>query len=401
MDAARTLERGMFDAVLIADQPSIDDTYTGSIAPALRAGNDSLCGDPLVPLAMMGAVTKHIGLVPTLTTTFHPPYLLARQLNAMDHMTNGRAGWNVVTSTRLTDGHNFGIDLPDKDLRYDMADEFVELCHKLWNSWEPDAIEMDIGGGQFANPEKVSAINFEGKWFRSRGPLTMPRSPQGSPVIFQAGGSGRGRQFAAKNADCILSNQNSIAGMKEYVDDVTARSKEFDRPVPRVLFSIQPIVGDTQEAAEEKRRAYERLADHEAYLTSGLVFASMSLGVDMAQFDLDTPLADQLHKLDGKKPGESLLFQYFKARPDVTPRDIGRNEALKTTLPMCGTPEQIARQMQEVAEETGAAGFMIREAFLPSYLSDIVDRVVPELQAIGAMRTAYAGKTFRENILEF
>lgn len=401
MDAARTLERGCFDGILIADQPSIDDTFTGSMAPSLRSGYESICGDPLLPLAFMGAVTHHLGLTPTLTTTFHPPFLLARQLNALDHLTKGRAGWNVVTSGRKGDGDNYGRELPEHDLRYDMADEYIELCHALWRSWEPDAVKLDRQKGVFADPDKVREINFVGKWYRSRGPLPMCASPQVSPVIFQAGGSNRGREFAARHAECILSNQNSTKGMKEYVDDIQKRAKKYGRRRPRVLFSIQPIVGETTEAAREKERAHMALAHSEPYLNAGLAFASMSLGIDLSKLDPDTPVSQQLHKIKSSKPGESIQFQYFKARPDTTPRDMGLKEAVKVTIPIVGTAEEVADKMCQIVEETGADGFMIREALIPAYLHDIVDGVVPALQRRGAMRKAYSGRTFRDHINEY
>jgi len=403
MDAARTLERGCFDGIVIADQPSIDNTYTGTTAAALRSGYEGLCGDPLVPMAMMAAVTQHLGVAATMTTTFHPPFLLARQLNSLDHMSKGRAGWNVVTSTRKTDGDNFGVPLPEHDIRYDMADEYIDLCHALWRSWEPDAVLMDRKSGQFADPAKVHEVNFKGKWYSSRGPLPMCASPQVSPVIFQAGGSGRGREFAARHAECILSNQNSTKGMKEYVDDVKKRAEKYGKRPPRVMFSIQPIIGDTTEAAKEKERAHLALAKTDAYIHGGLAFGSMSLGVDLSRFEMDTPISEQLEK-QGKKVGESLpsiLFQYFKDRPQTTPRDIGLKEALKVTIPITGTAEQVADRMCEIVEETGADGFMIREALLPAYLLDFVDRVVPALQRRGAFRKEYSGKTFRDHVYEY
>ncbi|HXU41081.1 MAG TPA: NtaA/DmoA family FMN-dependent monooxygenase [Burkholderiales bacterium] len=402
MDAARMLERGCFDGIVIADQPSIDLTYTGTMAAALRSGNEAICGDPLVVMSMMGAVTQHLGVAATLTTTFHPPFLLARQLNALDHMTKGRAGWNVVTSTRKTDGQNFGVELPEHDLRYDMADEFIELCHKLWQSWEPDAVLLDRGKGVFADPAKVHEVNFKGKWYQSRGPLPFPRSPQVSPLIFQAGGSGRGREFAAQHAECVLSNQNSTKGMKEYVDDVKKRAEKYQKRPPRVLFSIQPIVGETLEAAKEKERAYLALASTEPYIHGGLAFGSMSLGVDFSKFEMDVPIKQQLEQHGHKFKGmPSILFQYFNERPDTTPRDIGLREALKTTIPIVGTAEQVADRMCEIAEQTGADGFMIRDALLPSYILDFVDRIIPALQRRGAFRKEYSGKTLRDNVYEY
>jgi len=401
MDAARTLERGCFDGILIADQPSIDDTFTGNIGASLRSGYESLCGDPLVLLAMMGAVTERLGLVPTLTTTFHPPFLLARQLNALDHLTKGRAGWNVVTSARFRDGENYGKDLPEHDLRYDMADEYIDLVHRLWRSWDPEAVLLDREKGIFADPTKVHEVNFQGRWYSSRGPLPMCASPQVSPVIFQAGGSGRGREFAAQHAECILSNQNSTQGMKGYVEDVKTRAGKYGRTPPRVLFSIQPIIGETEEAAREKERAHYALANTEPYLNAGLAFASMSLGIDLSKLDMDTPVVQQLDRIERTKKGESIQFQYFQARPATTPRDMGIKEAVKVTIPLVGTAESVADRLCSIVEETGADGFMIREALLPAYLSDIVDRLVPALQRRGAMRKEYSGKTFREHIYEY
>jgi long-chain alkane monooxygenase len=401
MDSARALERGCFDGILIADQPSIDDTYTGAIGASLSSGYESICGDPLVPLAMMGSVTQHLGLVPTLTTTFHPPFLLARQLNALDHMTKGRAGWNVVTSARARDGDNYGKALPVHDLRYDMADEYLDLVHRLWRSWERDAVLLDRERGLFADAEKVHEVNFKGQWYESRGPLPFPASPQVSPVIFQAGGSGRGREFAARHAECLLSNQNSTKGMKDYVDDMQKRAEKYDRKRPRVLFSIQPIIGDSPEAARENERVHYARANTDAYIKAGLAFASMSLGADLSKLDLDMPVVKQLEKLERTKKGESIQHQYFKARPDTTPRDMGIKEAVKVTIPIVGTAEQVADRLCEIVEETGADGFMIREAFLPSYINDIVDRVVPALQRRGAMRKEYSGKTFRDHIYEY
>ena len=400
MDSARVLERGCFDGILFADQQSIDDTYTGSLGASLRSGYESICGDPLVLLAMMGAVTKRIGLAATLSTTFHPPFLLARQINALDHLIEGRVGWNVVTSARVRDGENYGKPLPPHDLRYDMADEYLELVHALWRSWDTDAVLLDRENGIFADPSKVRELNFEGKWYSCRGPLPFCASPQVSPVIFQAGGSGRGREFAAQHAEAILSNQNSTRGMKEFVADIRQRAQKYDRQ-PRILFSIQPVLGDTPAAARENEKALFSLATTPAYFEGGLARASTSLGIDLAKLELDTPVKDQLHKVNRGDKGESILFQYFKARPDTTPREMGVTEAIKITLPIVGTAEQVADRLCEIVDETDADGFLIREAFLPSYIADIVDRLVPALQRRGRMRTEYAGKTFREHLNEY
>ena len=400
MDAARTLERGCFDGIVIADQQSIDPTYTGAIGRTLRSGNESICGEPLVPLSMMGAATSRIGLTGTFSTSFHPPFLLARQLSALDHMTDGRAGWNVVTSARATDGDNYGKPLPEHDLRYDMAYEYLELCHKLWRSWEPDAVRLDRETGTFADPDKVHEVNFTGQFHSSRGPLPSASSPQVSPVLFQAGGSGRGREFAARHAEAILSNQNSIQGMKDYVDDIRERGKAYGRR-PKVFFSIQPVIGDTTAIAKEREQALLALGNTQPYLDGGLAFASMGMGMDLSLFDLDVPVLEQLDKVPAARKGESIRYQYFKSRPNTTPRDMGIKEAVKITLPVVGTGEEVAERLCEIAAETGADGFAIREAFLPSYLNDWVDRVIPALQRRHMFRSEYSGKMFRDHLGEY
>lgn len=400
LDMIRLMEKACLDAILIADQPSIDDTYTGSIDAALRSGCESITGDPLVALAMMGAVTEHIGLAATMSTSFVPPFMLARQFSALDHMTNGRAGWNVVTSERPRDGENFGVPLQHRDNRYDMADEYMELCNALWRSWEPDAVLMNRTTGQFADPKKVREVNFKGKWYSSRGPLPATSSPQRTPFIFQAGGSPRGRDFAAQHAEAILSNQNSTGGMKEYVDDVRRRAEAHNRR-PRVLFSIQPVIGRTTEEALEKDRAATARASREPFLTGGLSFASMHSGIDLSKLDLDRPIQEQMDKLRRAGHGDSMLFQYLKGRPDTTPRDMAITEARKTTLPVVGSVEEVADRLCEIVEETGCDGFMIREALLPQYIHEVTELLVPALQRRRAVRTEYSGKTFRDHMNEF
>jgi alkanesulfonate monooxygenase SsuD/methylene tetrahydromethanopterin reductase-like flavin-dependent oxidoreductase (luciferase family) len=190
--------------------------------------------------------------------------------------------------------------------------------------------------------------------------------------------------------------------MKEYVDDVKKRAEKYQKRPPRVLFSIQPIVGETPEAAKEKERAYTALAGTDAYIHGGLAFGSMSLGVDFSKFEMDVPIKEQLEKQGHKFKGmPSILFQYFNERPDTTPRDIGLREALKTTIPIVGTPEQVAERLCEIVDETGADGFMIRDALLPSYILDFVDRIIPALQRRGAFRKEYSGKTLRDNVYEY
>ncbi|MGE3620649.1 MAG: NtaA/DmoA family FMN-dependent monooxygenase [Acidimicrobiia bacterium] len=402
LDGARTLERACFDGIFVADQPTIDTSYSGTIEPLIRSGYESISADPMPIMAMIGAHTEHIGVVGTYSSTYTPPFLLARMMNALDHLTDGRAGWNVVTSARLSDGDNFGVPLPPPEQRYDMADEYVALCKQLWRSWDPDAVLLDREAEEFADPAKVRHIDFEGKWYRSRGPLPMPASPQVVPVIFQAGASDRGRIFGAANAEVIMGNQNSTVGMKSFVDDVTAIAARLGRPDrPKFVFNVQPVIGETEEIAQARFAVLKERAKTRPYLDGGLGFASQATGTDFGRLDLDVPLADQLDRLGVTRNPQSLIFQYVNEDPAVTPRDIGEREALKMTLPVVGTAESVADRLCEVAEETGADGFQFRESLHPSYLADICDGLVPALQRRGAARTEYSGKTFRENLNEF
>lgn len=400
IDMARAMERGCLDGILIADQTSIDMTYGGSIDAFVGYGNESINGDPVPALAMMGAVTSHLGLVPTLSTGMYRPFMLARLLTTLDHLTRGRSGWNVVTSGRALDYENIGEVSPAHDDRYDIADEYMELCYQLWDSWAPDAVIMDHEKGIFADPSKVHAIHFEGKHFRSRGPLNFPPGPQRRPVIAQAGGSPRGRKFAARHAELVLTNQNSVKGLKAFASDVKAQAAALGREL-KILCSVKPIIGETEEIA--KRREQELLARAKTtpYLECGLGFASMALGIDLSRYDLDRPLLEQLETEGPGKVSLSILPQYLNANPQVTPRHIGEMEGVKVTLPLVGTADQVAEQMAKVAEETGADGYMIREALLPGYVLDIVDHLVPALQRRDLFRKRYSGTTFREHLFEY
>lgn len=400
IDSAKSLERACFDGIFVADQPTIDNHLGGSIDRVVASGNESISGDTFALLTTIGAHTRNLGLVGTYSTTYVPPYLLARQLNALDHLTDGRAGWNVVTGARLTDGDAYGTPLPPPEVRYDMADEHVALCRALWESWEADAVVCDRENQIFADPSKVHPIDFSGRYFKSKGVLAFPRSPQGTPVLFQAGASGRGREFAALNAEVIMGNQNSTLGMKSFVDDMRKRSATVGR-APKVFFNLQPVIGETMEEANAKMASLAALSQTRAYVDAGLAFCSLQTGFDFEKLDLDAPILDQIDAGTGNRNAESFFFQYTNDDPRVTPRHMAVREGSKMTLPIVGTAETVADRICEIAEETGANGFLFRESLLPSYIADITDRLVPALQRRGAARTEYSGSTFRDHINEF
>jgi FMN-dependent oxidoreductase (nitrilotriacetate monooxygenase family) len=219
-DCVRALERACFDLVILEDTSAVPYTYGNSMDYYLKHAAMTPKFDPVVLTPFLAAVTKHIGLAPTLTTTFYPPWLLARCLSTLDHYSSGRIGWNIVTATSDAAAQNYGYDKQfEHDLRYDMADEFVDLAGKLWDAWEPDAVVMDDESHTFIDPTKVKALNFEGKYYKSRGPLNVPRSPQGRPVYVAPGGSPRGRKFSGRNAEIVLAGGATIAEMKDYREE--------------------------------------------------------------------------------------------------------------------------------------------------------------------------------------
>lgn len=400
VDMARAMEKACLDGILIADQMSIDEHYGGSFDNYVTYANESINSDPVPAVAMMGAATSRLGLVPTLSTGMYHPFVLARLLTTLDNLTHGRIGWNLVTGGRTLDYENIGQASPPHDERYDIADEYLALCHELWDSWAPEAVLMDHQQGVFADSSKVHSVNFAGKYFRSRGPLNAPPSPQHHPVIAQAGGSPRGRTFAANNAEMVLSNQNSVDGLKAFTKDVKEQAAAIGREV-KVLCSVKPIVGETEEIARLKEQELLRLAKEPTFLYSGLGFVSSSLGMNLAEFELDRPLMDQLPDVVPGGKGQSIVPQYLAGNPQVTPRQMGEMEGVKITLPLVGRPDQVASEMANIIDETNADGFMIRETLLPLYVHDVADLLVPALQRRGLFRREYSGATFRENLFEY
>lgn len=401
MDIARLAERSFMDMVLLADIPAVPAAYGGSNDFYVKNGSD-VHMDPAPVVAMMGAATKHIGVGATLSTSLYPPFLLARLIGTLDQLTNGRVAWNVVTSVHSAAAHNFGQDdLPPHDERYDIADEYIDLVRKLWDSWEPDAILHDRENKVFADPSKVKPINFAGKYFKSRGPLTVPALPQGHPVIVQAGTSSRGQEFSAANADMVIAHKNTLADMKTYVAQFRDALDNAGRDPSscKIFFSIKPVMGDTEEMAKEIwERNYES-----ASVEQGLSYLSGTLNLDLSQFDLDKPLPPDLPitGMIGK------LLQHTQSNKNKTLREIAKYEGMFETFPICGTPEHCADVIEETARESGADGFHFRPAGPGGavgdihYLMDIASKLMPILQRRGLARTSYSGSTLKENLLAF
>jgi FMN-dependent oxidoreductase (nitrilotriacetate monooxygenase family) len=392
-DMARLLEkRGGFDAIVFADGPSVA-TIDGDFGPFVKYGLDGVYNDPVPLLAALSWHTERIGLVGTLSTSTYPPFLLARLFATLDHMSSGRAGWNLVTSEG---GPNFGAaSHMSKQERYDRADEYLDLVERLWDSWEPGAVLLDRASGRFADPSKVHETNFEGRYFRSRGPMTLPRSPQGHPVIMQAGGSDRGRQFAARHAEIIISHRNSPEAMKDFREDLRARMRTMGRDPDtcKIFFTVRPFIGDT--LAEAKAMRTNALSSPTINLEVGLAALSARTGRDYRNDPLDEPLRTEA--VD-EAASAGILEQHTER--GETLREAAMSEAMKETFVVEGDPRQVAERFAEVMDYVGGDGLAIRETMMPSTVLPITDRVAPVLREMGLVRNRYAHKTFRENLLD-
>lgn len=398
---AQVCERGKFDFFFSAETEGIYSEYQQSYQPAVRYAAQVPCYDASTIMAWQAAVTKKLGFVFTTSIAALPPYLLARRLATWDHMSNGRAGVNIVTAFHRNATANLGLDLDtyhvNHDVRYDRADEYMEVCYRLWDSWEPDAIVMDTERDMFADPTKVHPINFQGRWFSVTGPLNVNRSPQGYPLIVQAGQSERGQEFAAKHAEAVFSIQWEVGGMKRYYDSLKEKMMRYGRnpATLKVFFGVQPIVGETEEIA----RAKAALHNAEVSVEAGLTILSGHLGYDLSQEDLSATVEGLT------VPGVQGLVEIYKhnaSGPLKTLGDIAKAHARSVSVPqVVGTGEQIADWMEATMATVGGDGFLLSPVYVPGSTEEFVELVVPELQRRGLVREDYVDGTLRDNVLAF
>lgn len=394
---AQKLESACLDFVLLEDLSAVPDVYGGSFKTYVELAAQTPKFDPSVLATLMADATSRIGIIPTLTTTFYPPYLLARLASTMDHMSGGRIGWNIVTCSSEQAARNYGLDsLPEHDTRYDIADEYLDLCKKLWDSWEADAIIGDHENDVFADPTKVKRIDFAGKHFCSRGPLTVPHSPQGWPVLAQAGNSARGKRFSAKHAELILTQTSDPVQIKAYRDEIRRLAAEQGRSPDevKVLNVTFPRVFDSQAEVDDYRLWLQNVPDK--VITRWLALISAITNVDLASYDRDKPLPD-----DVNTNGSRGTLDWLRTG-NATPRQIAlRMGRLTDKQPLVGTAEQVADEMEEIMNFVGGDGFLVAGPLAPKYVARITDKLVPVLQKRGLMRRSYAYRTFRENLLAF
>ncbi|HEX3991154.1 MAG TPA: NtaA/DmoA family FMN-dependent monooxygenase [Acetobacteraceae bacterium] len=400
LDMARCLERACFDYILLEDSSYVGESFGGSTELYLKHGIAVPRQDPSVVAALMTQVTSRIGIVPTFGTFAYPPYLLARLVATLDQVSAGRIGWNMVTGSSDFAAMNFGLSgMPEHDLRYDMADEYIDVVQRLWASWEPGAIVADRASGVLVDPTKVHAVNYEGNFFKTRGPLNSGPAPQGRPVIAQAGGSPRGRQFAARYADTIVAHPKGIDGMKAYRDDVRTRMVAQGRNPDdcKVLFMVAPIIGETDADAQERKRIREARAA--AQIPQRLAFLGKLMNIDFGGMDLDRPLADDL----ATNGHQQTLDQFKKMAAGRTLRQaMSGHNVTALSVELIGTPDTVAAKMGEVMAEVGGDGFLFSmQNVSRRLLAEIEDGLIPALQDRGLVRSAYGHQQFRDNLLEY
>jgi FMN-dependent oxidoreductase (nitrilotriacetate monooxygenase family) len=384
---AQLAERGKFDFLFVADSLSINAKSSPHYLNRF---------EPITILSALAAATSHIGLVATLTVSYSEPFNVARQFASLDQISDGRAGWNVVTSWLGDTAANFSkAEHPAHDVRYRIAAEYLDVVQGLWDSWEDDAHVGDKATGQFVDPDKLHRLDHQGEHFQVRGPLNIKRSRQGQPVIFQAGASDDGRNFAAKRADAIFAGAQTIEEAQEYYRDVKARAKGFGRDPEQlsVLPGIGPVIGLTEEEAEAR---YRELADLGS-LETGLGFLARAFNDhDFGRYDLDAPFPDvAVLGLNSNQSASNRILAEVRAE-GLTLRQIAQRLSTPRNA-FSGTPTQVADELQRWFETEGADGFVLFET-LPGQLDLFVDHVVPILQARGLFRDDYDGATFRDHL---
>ena len=392
--SAQAAERGKCDMIFFADGIGIRerDAPRGSLA---RSGYEIVEMEPLTLLPALAVVTKHIGLVTTASTTYNEPYNIARKFATLDVISNGRAGWNVVTSWSEAEAKNFNREQHvDYDTRYERAAEFVEVVTGLWDSWEEDALLYDKQGGQFYDEAKMHVLNHKGKHFAVRGPLNVTGMPQGRPILVQAGASEQGREIAAATADVVYAVHDRMEGAQAYYADVKGRMAKYGRDAAdlKIMPALRPVVGRTVEEARAKFDQLQELLDP----LVGLARLNSAFG-DLSGYPLDGPVPlDTLGPNELRSISERLLARVRREKPTI--RQLYQQVAGMGGFCLIGTAEQIADVMQGWFENEACDGFNITPTHLPSGCEDFVDLVIPELQRRGLFRTEYEGKTLRENL---
>ncbi|MBN3728701.1 LLM class flavin-dependent oxidoreductase [Burkholderia sp. Ac-20379] len=390
VQSVQTLERAKFDAFFMADHLAVLNMST----QALKRSHTVTSFEPLTLLSALAMVTERIGLVATASTSFEAPYHVARRFASLDHLSDGRAGWNLVTTSNPDAALNFGLDEHlEHDARYRRAREFFDAVTGLWDSWADDAFVRDVAGGLYFDPEKLHVLGHRGEHYAVRGPLNIARPVQGWPVVVQAGSSEAGRQLAAETAEAVFTAQSSLAAGKRFYADVKGRLDRLGRPRDhlKILPGAFVVVGDSLDEAREKRAFLDTLVHDD----SGFASLSIALGHDVSGFDPDGPLPE-IPESNASHTSRQRVLDL--AAGGLTVRELAQRVGGYSGLEFVGTPAGIADAMQQWLEEEGSDGFNVMFPYLPGGLDDFALKVVPELQRRGIFRREYEGTTLREHL---
>lgn len=396
LELAKTLEKGYFDGLFLADVTGVYDVYGGNSDAALRNAVQIPSLDPFVIVPAMAAVTENLGFGITGSLTYEPPYTFARKMSTLDHLTNGRVGWNIVTGYLNSAAKASGAQSQTgHDTRYEIAEEYMELMYKLWEGcWEQDAIERNVDTGIYINPAKVHPIAHDGQYFQLNGIHLSEPSPQRTPVLYQAGASPKGQAFAGRHAECVFASSPTKAVLTSTVKKLRAATVEQGRPANSVaVFAMMTlIVGRTDAEAEEKLREYKKYASYEGALTlmggwTGIDFSSCDPGDTVKHIRNDS-----MH---------TAIDRFTISDPNRiwTVGEVAEHIAVGGSGPLIvGSPEHVANELEQWVEETGVDGFNLAYAVAPETINDIVELLIPVLQQRGLYKTAYTPGTLREKI---
>ncbi|GIQ69544.1 FMN-dependent monooxygenase [Xylanibacillus composti] len=392
---AQTAERGKMDMVFIEDVPSLPEALEVAVQRTVPVR-----AEPLTLLSALASVTERIGLTGTVSTTYSEPFHVARKFASLDHLSNGRAAWNVVTTGLGEASGNFGKDQHlAHAVRYERAREFVDVVTGLWDSWEPDAVIADKASGLYADSAKVHPLEHEGRFFSVRGPLNVPRSPQGRPVIVQAGSSEAGQEFAAQTAEAVFTAWQTLEEAQAFYKSLKGRMTKYGRSPDslKIMPGVLPFIGSTESEAKLLEQQFQELVAPEV----GIGMVSRMLRVDLADYPLDGPVPDlpdaDYHINDGKSRYQLLVD--MARREKLTIRQlISRVTGARGHQTIAGSPEQIAAHLEHYFNNQACDGFNIMPPYLPGGLELFVDHVIPLLQRRGLFRKEYAGTTLRDHL---
>ncbi|MCL6247858.1 LLM class flavin-dependent oxidoreductase [Acinetobacter sp. ANC 4945] len=396
IELAKTAERGLFDAYFLADGLSV--RWSSAVEGEKGLGDKGVGFEPVTLFAALSAVTQNIGFIATASTTYEDPYILARKFASLDHISKGRAAWNVVTTASADAAKNFNIQQhPEPKERYERADEFIEVTQKLWDSWEDDTFHYNKETGQFFDARKQHQPNHQGQYYQVLGALNVSRPPQGYPVIVQAGQSEDGRELAGKYAEVIFTAQQNLADAQAFYRDVKNRLVKYGRHAEdlKIMPGVSIFVAKTTQEAQEKYDFLNSLIHPEVGLS---LLSALAGGINLAKFDLDAPFP-KIEDADINFSSRQQMMIDIARKHNFSIRQLYQYIAsARGHWTLIGTPEQVVDQLQEWFENDAADGFNVLPPTTPAGLNDFVDLIVPELQRRGLFRTAYEGTTLRENL---